>query len=79
MILKQQLVASLSLLPPNVLVGLVTFGTVVHLHELCFSELPKSFVFRGNKDYPQKLVQDLLGLVPSSQNRPPGSDAAAQK
>lgn len=32
-------------------VGLVTFGTHVHVHELGFSDCPKAYVFRGSKDY----------------------------
>lgn len=31
--------------------GLVTFGTNVMVHELGFAECPKSFVFRGSKEY----------------------------
>lgn len=41
--------------PPQV--GLVTFGTHVHVHELGFSECPKAFVFRGSKDYTPQQVQ----------------------
>lgn len=32
-------------------VGLVTFGTHVHVHELGFADCPKAYVFRGSKDY----------------------------
>lgn len=32
-------------------VGLVTFGTHVHVHEIGFSECPRAYVFRGSKDY----------------------------
>ena len=38
-------------------VGLVTFGTHVHVHELGFSECPKAYVFRGTKDYSPAQVQ----------------------
>lgn len=31
--------------------GLITFGTHVHVHELGFSECSKCFVFRGSKEY----------------------------
>lgn len=68
--LCESLVVSLSLLPPNALVGLVTFGTVVQVHELGYEGCPKSFVFRGSKDYSPKNIQDMLGLTPGSRPTP---------
>lgn len=38
----------LSLLPDHCLVGLITFGALVALHELS-SDLPKAYVFRGDR------------------------------
>lgn len=77
--LKETLVMSLSLLPANSLVGLVTFGTNVAVHEIGYKECSKSYVFRGSKDYPAKQVQEMLGLsapglrpnMPPQQGRPP--------
>ncbi|CAF9926584.1 GTPase-activating protein S23 [Imshaugia aleurites] len=71
--LKDSLVMSLSLLPPNALVGLVTFGTMAQVHELGYTECAKSFVFRGSKDYAAKQVQEMLGLSTSGMrtNVPP--------
>ncbi|KAG0309085.1 GTPase-activating protein S23 [Dissophora globulifera] len=60
--LKDSLVVSLSLLPPHALVGLITYGTMAQVHELGYSECPKSYVFRGNKEYTSKQIQDMLGL-----------------
>lgn len=76
--LKETLVMSLSLLPANALVGLVTFGTNVAVHEIGYTECSKSYVFRGSKDYPAKQVQEMLGLsvpglrpnMPPQQGRP---------
>lgn len=31
--------------------GLITFGTNVMVHELGFADCPKSYVFRGAKEY----------------------------
>ena len=46
----------LNLLPEDSLVGLITFGTNVQVHELGFEGLPKAYVIRGNKEYgPQKV------------------------
>lgn len=68
---------SLSLLPENALVGLVTFGTMAHVHEIGYTECPKSYVFRGSKDYSAKQVQEMLGLTapvmrPGMQQQQPG-------
>ncbi|KAJ3092767.1 GTPase-activating protein S23 [Quaeritorhiza haematococci] len=60
--LKDSLVVSLNLLPPDALVGLITFGTMVQVHELGYDDCPKSYVFRGNKEYNAKQIQDMLGL-----------------
>ena len=60
--LKESLQMSLSLLPPNAIVGLITFGKMVQVHELGCEGISKSFVFRGTKDYTAKQVQEMLGL-----------------
>ncbi|OJD16633.1 protein transporter SEC23 [Emergomyces pasteurianus Ep9510] len=60
---KDSLVMSLSLLPPNALVGLITYGTMAQVHEIGYTECAKSYVFRGSKDYSAKQVQEMLGLL----------------
>ncbi|TPX68583.1 hypothetical protein SpCBS45565_g03043 [Spizellomyces sp. 'palustris'] len=82
--LKDALVVSLSLLPPNALVGLITYGTMAQVHELGYSECPKSYVFRGSKEYNAKQIQDMLGLGAAPSMRPgqpqprPGQPPVAQ-
>lgn len=49
--LREALVVSLSLLPPNALVGLITYGTMAQVHELGYDACPRSYVFRGTKEY----------------------------
>lgn len=61
--LKDSLIMSLSLLPPYALVGLITYGTMANVHELGYTECAKSYVFRGNKEYSAKQVQEMLGLL----------------
>jgi protein transport protein SEC23 len=51
-----------ALLPEHALVGLVTFGTQVHLHELGFSDLSKIYVFRGTKEISKDQILDQLEL-----------------
>ncbi|KAJ1664806.1 GTPase-activating protein S23 [Coemansia sp. RSA 1646] len=71
--LKDSLILALSLLPPNALVGLITFGTMVQLHELGHQDCPKSYVFRGSKDYNVKQIQEMLGIGAGIRNQPPGA------
>lgn len=77
--LKDSLQMSLSLLPPNALVGLITFGKMVQVHELGCEGCSKSYVFRGTKDLTAKQVQDMLGIgkvtaaPQQQQGRVPGS------
>lgn len=72
--LKESLQMSLSLLPPDALVGLITFGRMVQVHELSCEGISKSYVFRGTKDLTAKQIQDMLGLtkpaVPVQKARP---------
>jgi len=67
--LKDSLLQSLSILPENALIGLVTFGSMVHVHELGFSEASRSYVFRGNKDIPSDRIHALLGLPVGQQQQ----------
>uniref|UniRef100_A0A8C2WAN7 Protein transport protein SEC23 n=1 Tax=Cyclopterus lumpus TaxID=8103 RepID=A0A8C2WAN7_CYCLU len=80
--LKESLQMSLSLLPPNALVGLITFGRMVQVHELSCEGIAKSYVFRGTKDLSSKQIQEMLGLIKPAasvqQGRPPApQDPAA--
>jgi len=59
---KESLQMSLSLLPPNALIGLITFGKMVQVHELGCEGCSKSYVFRGNKDLTAKQIQEMLGI-----------------
>ncbi|RDY00775.1 hypothetical protein CR513_15988, partial [Mucuna pruriens] len=48
--LRSALSQAVELLPENSLVGLITFGTFVQVHELGFAAVPKTYVFKGSKD-----------------------------
>ncbi|CAH8459804.1 unnamed protein product [Dicrocoelium dendriticum] len=60
--LKESLQMSLSFLPQNTLVGLITFGRMVHVHELQSGPISKSWVFKGTKDYTGSQIQIMLGV-----------------
>lgn len=48
------------------------------VHELGYAECPKSYVFRGSKEYAPKQIQDMLGLNPSNRPAPrPGQPIPA--
>lgn len=42
--------------------GLITFGTHVHVYELGFTECCKAFVFRGSKEYTSQQITEQLGI-----------------
>lgn len=68
--LKDSLVMSLSLLPQNALVGLITFGNHVQLHELTTEGCSKSYVFRGTKEVKTKQLKEQLNLTLGGAARP---------
>ena len=74
--LRDALQQTLNLLPEDALVGLITFGTLVNVHELGFADCPKSYVFRGEKEYAPQKVQDMLGVSPIRAGPGPGSATA---
>ncbi|OIV97471.1 hypothetical protein TanjilG_10995 [Lupinus angustifolius] len=59
---KSALRRAIGLLPDNALVGFVSFGTQVEVHELGFSDMSKVYVFRGSKEIPKEQVLEQLGL-----------------
>lgn len=68
-VLKSALRQALGLLPENALVGLISYGTQVQVHELGFSDLPKVYVFRGTKELNKEQILDQLGLSPANATR----------
>jgi len=77
--LKESVQMSLSLIPPEALVGLITFGRMVHIHELSCEGISKSYVFNGTKDLTGKQLHDLLGMnSPRAGSQVPPGQAAVQ-
>lgn len=62
--LADSLQQALSLLPEQALVGLITYGTNVQVHELGFESCSKAYVLRGNREYSPGRVGELLGCTP---------------
>ena len=75
---KTAVVQALTLLPEDARVALVTFGAHVHVHELGFTECPRSHVFRGGKEHTPDAVADQLGIPRrGAGGRAPAPGAAA--
>lgn len=60
--LKDSLIQSLDLHPPGCFFGLITFDSVVNVHELSFSSCSKKYVFSGKKELKSLDVQEQLGI-----------------
>ena len=54
--LKDSLQQTLNLIPENSLVGLITYGTHVMVHELGFTDCPRAHVFSGTKEYATQVI-----------------------
>ncbi|XP_047175462.1 protein transport protein SEC23-like isoform X1 [Vigna umbellata] len=76
--LKSALRQALGLLPDNALVGFVSFGTQVQVHELGFSDISKVYVFRGSKDIPKDQILEQLGLTAARSAYPKVGTTQAQ-
>ncbi|KAD5508880.1 hypothetical protein E3N88_16583 [Mikania micrantha] len=59
---RSALQQALEFLPENALVGFVSFGTQVQVHELGYADMSKVYVFRGSKEMSKDQVLDQLGL-----------------
>ncbi|KAA8515763.1 hypothetical protein F0562_018626 [Nyssa sinensis] len=60
--LKSALSQAVGLVPENSLVGLITFGTYVHVHELGFGQIPKVYVFKGSKEVTKDQVLEQMNF-----------------
>ncbi|EPS65594.1 hypothetical protein M569_09173 [Genlisea aurea] len=60
--LKSSLLQVLGMVPENCLVGLITFGTYVHVHELGFGQIPKVHVFKGTKNITKDQLLEQMGF-----------------
>eukprot|EP00929_Paragymnodinium_shiwhaense_P012711 TRINITY_DN1202_c0_g1_i1.p1 TRINITY_DN1202_c0_g1~~TRINITY_DN1202_c0_g1_i1.p1 ORF type:complete len:755 (+),score=154.08 TRINITY_DN1202_c0_g1_i1:95-2359(+) len=69
---KDSLQQSLAMMPQNALVGFITFGAMVYVHELGANTLPRAYAFRGGKEYSSQQIAHQLGLQAQRQS---GEDA----
>lgn len=83
--LRDALLQTLNLLPEDAFVGLLTFGTLINVYELGFTECNKAYTFRGEKEYATAKLQEMLGIAPArglqtaaAAMGPPGSSMGGQ-
>nr|CUU98170.1 hypothetical transcript [Hymenolepis microstoma] len=60
--LRNAILQLITQLPPNCMIGLITFGRMVHIHELNSGSIAKSWVFKGTKDYIGEQLQVLVAM-----------------
>ncbi|PKA56113.1 Protein transport protein Sec24-like [Apostasia shenzhenica] len=60
--LKSAIAQAIELLPEKSLVGLITFGTYVQVHELGFGQIPKSYIFKGSKEMTKDQILEQMNF-----------------
>ncbi|XP_073013046.1 protein transport protein SEC23 G [Typha latifolia] len=60
--LKNEILHILAELPENALVGLVSFGAMVWVHDLGLSEYSRVMVFAGDRELSSEKIQELMGV-----------------
>jgi len=71
---KDSLQQSLAMMPQDALVGFISFGAMVYVHELSSTTLPKAYAFKGGKEYTAQQVAYQLGFA--MRNDPRGAMGA---
>ncbi|XP_015076212.1 protein transport protein SEC23-like [Solanum pennellii] len=70
---KSALKRAIDMLPDNAMVGFISYGTQVQVHELGFADMSKVYVFRGSKELSKDQVLDQLGLGTAGGRRTGGA------
>ncbi|XP_042397662.1 protein transport protein sec23-1-like [Zingiber officinale] len=60
--LKNEILHIVARLPENVMVGLITFGSMVWVHDLGYTACPKVMVFPGDRESPSEKIQEFMGI-----------------
>lgn len=76
--LKNELLLAVEQLPENALVGLVSFNSMVSVHDLGFSECSRVVLFHGQREISSEQTQQFLGLNRTKQQHL-GKTPAIQK
>lgn len=68
--LKNLLLQTLACIPNNALVGFISFGTIISVHEVYFEETPHISIFNGTKVYTAEELKKFLKINPISTGIP---------
>lgn len=60
--LKNELLLVISQLPENALLGLVTFDSMVHVHDLGFADCSRVVVLHGERELSSEQIQQFFGI-----------------
>lgn len=61
--LKENLIISIDLLPPNSMISLITYGKNVNVHEIVNQDCHSFYTFNGSKEYTRDGVTKRLGIM----------------
>lgn len=67
--LKNELLHVLAQLPENTMVGLVSFDSMVCVHDLCFAECSRVVLFHGDRELSSDQIQQFLGITRTKQQQ----------
>ena len=76
---KDSIMQGIQFMPPQTNIGLVTFNRYVFVHELSFTECPKSYALRGDKEYQPGQILENLGIGSRNDPRGPQATGAIKK
>lgn len=77
--LKDSILQGIQFMPRHTNIGLITFNRYVFVHELSFSECPKSYALRGDKEYQPGQIHENLGIGSRNDPRGPQATGAVKK
>lgn len=75
--LKESIQSTLSNIPSECGISVITYGTMCNLVELSFTECSKMFVFKGDKKYKPNEIAEQLGLI--NKNDPRNNNQLGKK
>ncbi|VEU37996.1 unnamed protein product [Pseudo-nitzschia multistriata] len=67
--LADSLTQALHLLPPDCLVGVITYGTNINVYDLSSDSISKAYILRGNREYGPGKIGELLGCIGGRRNQ----------
>ena len=60
--LKTLLLQAISTIPDNAIIGFISYGTIIYVHQMVYDEIPRSFIFNGKNSYSIEDLQQKLHI-----------------